>query len=179
MIMQRPGSGRGSRALLCVFAVVFGLLSVLEARAEDEGPEIQDYAEQRGGEIVGVGQLAIDGNRMICGKRPTVLDRSLDDFAAAYPGFLILNPDLMKRVPTVVQLWIYGHECAHQFIGRSEEAADCWAVQRGRRQGWLNESGIEQICAFLAPSRGSSVHAPGPERCAAMRICFAEAGGGQ
>ena len=53
----------------------------------------------------------------MCGQRPTVLDNNLDDYGAAYPGFLILNPKLLNRVSTPVKMWIYAHECGHQFRG--------------------------------------------------------------
>src|SRR5205807_10044255 len=110
--------------------------------------------------IVPVGQLQIDGNKLVCGQRPTVLDlakslhvdlelssvqthrprtdisgtrrRSRRQARAAYPGFLILNPQLLAKISTAVKLWIYSHECGHQFRGPDEETADCFAVQRGR-----------------------------------------------
>ena len=56
------------------------------------GPTPEEYAAKVGGDakIVPSGELAIDGRKVICGKRPTVLDNKLDDYGAAYPGFLIL-----------------------------------------------------------------------------------------
>jgi hypothetical protein len=49
--------------------------------------------------IVPVGILLIDGYKVFCSTRPTrVLDRKLDDFGAAYQGFLILNPKLLARI---------------------------------------------------------------------------------
>ena len=112
--------------------------------------------------------------RSICGKRPTVLDNKLDDYGAAYPGFLILNPKLLARVSTPVKLWIHAHECGHQFRGPDEETADCFAVQRGRRQGWLTPEGLEEVCKFISPAKGDSMHFSGSNRCEAMRKCYAD-----
>ncbi|MFV0297130.1 MAG: hypothetical protein ACK5JT_13540, partial [Hyphomicrobiaceae bacterium] len=140
------------------------------------GPTPEEYVGHVGGDarIVGVGKLMLDHNRRMCGKRPTVLDSQLDDYGAAYPGFLILNPKLMAKVPTVVKMWIYSHECGHQFRGPDEETADCFAVQRGRRQGWLKEAGLDQICNFIRPAKGDSMHFSGSHRCEAMRRCYAD-----
>jgi hypothetical protein len=101
------------------------------------GPTPEEYVSHVGGNalIIPSGELKLDGQKTICGKRPTVMDEQLDDYGAAYPGFLILNPKLLARVSTPVKLWIHAHECGHQFRGPDEETADCFAVQRGRRQG--------------------------------------------
>lgn len=136
-------------------------------------PTVREYAAHIGGaRIIKPGELVLDGYRIWCGKRPTVLDTSLDDYGAAYPGFLILNPRLIARVPTAVKLWIYSHECGHQFRGPDEELADCFAVQRGRRQRWLTTDGLDQICRFISPAKASSMHYSGSRRCELMRKCF-------
>jgi hypothetical protein len=116
----------------------------------------------------------IDGSRMLCGKRPTVLDNNLDDYGSAYPGFLILNPRLLDKIPPAVKKWIFAHECGHQFRGPDEATADCFAVQRGRRQGWLDEKGLEEVCAFMSPAKGDNMHFSGPQRCEAMKKCFVD-----
>ena len=150
--------------------VAFGPLSA-------EGPPTPDeYVAHVGGgaEIVPSGQLKLDNRRVICGQRPTVLDNQLDDYGAAYPGFLILNPRLLARVSTPVKLWIHAHECGHQFRGPDEETADCFAVQRGRREGWLSPDGLEEVCRFIAPAKGDSMHFAGSYRCEYMRKCYAD-----
>ncbi len=151
------------------------LLGAVAAQAES-GPTPDEYIAHTGGaaQLVPSGDLKLDGRRMVCGHRPTVLDSQLDDYGAAYPGFLILNPRLMTKVSTPVKLWIFAHECGHQFRGPDEEAADCFAVQRGRRQGWLTPEGVEEICAFIAPAKGDSMHVAGSYRCEYMRKCFAD-----
>lgn len=137
-------------------------------------PTPEQYVSHVGGgaKIIPVGQLVLDNRRLYCGQRPTVLDPKLDDYGAAYPGFLILNPRLLARVSTPVKLWIHAHECAHQFRGPDEETADCFAVQRGRREGWLTPEGLEEVCKFIAPARSTSMHLSGSHRCQAMRQCY-------
>lgn len=166
---------RLSGATAGAFAAIAGIAASL-AFAADKAPTPEEYVAHVGGNssIVPPGALKFDGERMICGHRPTVLDETLDDYAAAYPGFLIVNPKLMSRVSTPVKKWIFSHECAHQFRGPDEETADCFAVQRGRRQGWLNEAGIEEICEFIRPAKGDLMHFSGSHRCEVMRRCFGE-----
>jgi hypothetical protein len=85
-----------------------------------------------------------------------------------------MNPRLLERVSTPVKQWIYAHECGHQFRGPDEETADCFAVQRGRRQGWLKPEGLEEVCAFISPAKGDSMHLSGSYRCEYMRKCYAD-----
>jgi hypothetical protein len=104
-----------------------------------------------------------------------VLDPELDDYGAAYPGFLILDPKHLAAIKsTAVKLWIHAHECGHQFRGPDEETADCFAVQRGRRQGWLTPEGLDEICKFMAPAKGDNMHFTGTQRCQAMKQCYAD-----
>jgi hypothetical protein len=165
------------RNVLAQAAFIAAALGVAIAAAEPPPPTPEEYVQKVGGgaRIIPAGTLTIDGNKVICGQRPTVMDNTLDDYAAAYPGFLILNPKLLARVPsTVVKLWIHAHECGHQFRGPDEETADCFAVQRGRRQGWLTPQGLEEVCKFMAPAKGDHMHVNGVQRCEAMRVCFAD-----
>lgn len=140
------------------------------------GPTPEEYVSHVGGDakLVAAGELKLDGRKVLCGQRPTVLDNNLDDYGAAYPGFLILNPKLLGRVSTPVKLWIHAHECGHQFRGPDEETADCFAVQRGRRQGWLTPEGLEEVCRFIAPAKGDSMHFSGSHRCEVMRKCYVD-----
>ena len=140
-------------------------------------PTPEEYVNEAGGDarIVRAGELTIDGHKVTCGQRPTVLDSKLDDYGAAYPGFLILNPKYMGALKsTAVKMWIHAHECGHQFRGPDEETADCFAVQRGRRQGWLTEEGLEEVCKFMAPAKGDNMHFTGTQRCQAMKQCYAD-----
>ncbi len=164
----RSGLGRAATTAVALFAFV-------TAPHATAGPTPEEYSAHVGNaQIVQSGDLRLDGRRVYCGQRPTVLDNTLDDYGAAYPGFLILNPKLMNKVSTPVKMWIYAHECGHQFRGPDEETADCFAVQRGKRQGWLDENGLDEVCKFISPARGDSMHFSGSQRCAQMRKCYAD-----
>ena len=146
------------------------------ARSEEATPTPEEYISQIGGEahLLPPGEFVLDGRKQLCGQRPTVIDNTLDDYGAAYPGFLIMNPKLLNKVSTPVKQWIYAHECGHQFRGPDEETADCFAVQRGRRQGWLTPDGVEEICTFISPAKGDGMHFSGSHRCEYMRKCYAD-----
>jgi hypothetical protein len=161
------------RRAFAAAAIASTILSLSSPHAH-AGPSPEEYASHVGGDtlIVPPGDLRLDGRKAQCGQRPTVLDSQLDDYGAAYPGFLILNPRLMNKVSTPVKLWIYSHECGHQFRGPDEETADCFAVQRGRRSGWLTLEGLEEVCRFIAPAKGDSMHFSGGHRCEQMRRCY-------
>jgi len=130
------------------------------------------YLAWSGGKLIAAGGTEIDGRRMACGSSPTILDPHLSDFGASGHGFIVLNPSLFVGLPMPVKLWIFSHECAHQKVGADEGKADCVAVQRGRREGWLTESGLRQVCDFMKPARADSSHFSGPQRCEFMQRCF-------
>lgn len=158
-----------------VISLLLGASSLSVIAVADSPPTPEAYAAQVGGaKIVPPGQIKLDGRMMYCGTRPTVLDDKLDDYGAAYPGFLILNLRLLEKVSTPVKLWIYSHECGHQFRGPDEETADCFAVQRGRRQGWLTPEGLDEVCKFISPAKGDTMHFSGSHRCEYMRQCYAD-----
>jgi len=165
-----------------VFAALLAGVGLAAALAPDRAlaqgpPTPEEYIAHVGGDakLLAPGELTFDKKRkLFCGQRPTVLDSQLDDYGAAYPGFLILNPRLMAKVSLPVKMWIFAHECGHQFRGPDEETADCFAVQRGRREGWLTVEGLEEVCRFIAPAKGDSMHFAGSHRCAYMRTCYAD-----
>lgn len=162
--------------LVAFFCAIAAAASVTSGplRAAEDIPTPEEYTAHVGGDaaITPPGALKLDGQSMVCGQRPTVLDSQLDDYGAAYPGFLILNPRLLAKVSTPVKMWIYAHECGHQFRGPDEETADCFAVQRGRRQGWLTPGGLDEICQFISPAKGDTMHFAGSNRCSYMRRCY-------
>jgi hypothetical protein len=137
----------------------------------DPTPE-QYVAHFKRAKLVPVGELKIDSVAVDCGELPTVLDPGLDDYTASFAKFVIINPKLLKKQPTVVALWAYSVACGYTHLGYKPVEADCWAVQRGRRIGWLSSAGLEQVCKFIEPSKGSADHPRGNERCVRMRQCF-------
>ena len=118
----------------------------------------------------------MDGRRMACGNHPTVMDDRLDDFSAAYPKFTILNPRRLARLSSPVKFWVYEVACGFQMVGWDPARADCFAIERGKKAGWLTASGVDEICAFIAPTQPSEAtrQPPGPLRCERMRKCFSE-----
>lgn len=168
----------GQRLFAAIFGGAIAAAAVIAGcgQSATAGPTPEEYVAHVGPEakIVAAGDLKLDGRKMTCGQRPTVLDNQLDDYGAAYPGFLILNPRLISKVPTAVKQWIFAHECGHQFRGPDEETADCFAVQRGRRQGWLTVDGLDEICKFISPAKGDSMHFSGSHRCETMRKCYSD-----
>ena len=50
--------------------------------------------------IVPAGEFKLDGHRLYCGTRPTVIDNKLDDYAASYPGYVIMN--CMTSAPSTI-----------------------------------------------------------------------------
>ncbi|MGV1014315.1 MAG: hypothetical protein ACOYB4_05025 [Methyloceanibacter sp.] len=174
-------TGRTNYCVAWVCALVFALCASLahEAHAQEwvyqgsktSGPTIDAYAKQVGPEatIVDHGALSIDGKSVNCGKRPTVLNPNFDSWGGAFPGFLILNTKKISGLSTQVKLYIYSHECGHQFVGADEIKADLFAIRRGVKWGWLDAQGMEDICTFISQLKGDSVHPPGPKRCETMR----------
>jgi len=166
-------------AWVCALAFVLCPALAGEARAQEwvykpstsSGPTIDAYMKQVGPEasIVPHGTLTIDGKAVNCGKRPTVLNPNFDSWGGAFPGFLILNTNKISGLTTQVKLYIYSHECGHQFVGADEIQADLFAIRRGLKWGWLDAQGMEDICTFISQLKGDSVHPPGPKRCETMR----------
>jgi hypothetical protein len=159
-----------------MFTASIPALALSDQPNPDEVPTPEEYAAQAGSDAVVLppGAFKLDGRQQWCGKRPVVVDDQLDDYGAAYPGFLIFNSKLMEKVSTPVKRWIFAHECGHQFRGPDEATADCFAVQRGRREQWLNQAGLEEVCNFISPARGDTMHFSGSYRCEYMRKCFTD-----
>ena len=140
------------------------------------GPSLEEYLKQIGpdGKVIAHGKLKIDGKSVNCGKRPTVINPNFDSWGGAFPGFLILNTKKISGLSTQVKLYVYSHECGHQFAGADETKADLFAIRRGVKWGWLDAQGMEEICVFISQLKGDSVHAPGPKRCEIMRKYYRE-----
>jgi hypothetical protein len=140
------------------------------------GPSLDEYLKEIGpdGKLIAHGALKLDGKAANCGKRPTVLNPNFDSWGGAFPGFLILNTKKINGLSTQVKLYIYSHECGHQFIGADETQADLFAIRRGVKYGWLDAQGMEDICTFISQLKGDSVHPPGPQRCETMRKYYRE-----
>ncbi len=122
--------------------------------------------------LIRPGQLLIDGLRVRCGSTPVLISRRHPDFGAARPGLIILNPVKLQNLPRGARLLVYYHECAHQHVGGSELAADCWAVQKVRREGLMDRAGLGQACSFIKGLPANRRHPPGNLRCNHMKRCY-------
>lgn len=154
-----------------VFAAAIGLavaIPLLHALPVQSKPK---------GKVVAAGTLNIAGRRMSCGRTPTLISETFWDYGGAKKGMIILNPTKMNGLSDAVRLYVYAHECGHQVYGPREIRADCYAVERGKREGWLKEEGMEEVCSFITPHPGDWIHPPGPKRCEIMRACYDKAKG--
>jgi hypothetical protein len=107
-----------------------------------------------------------------CGGANTFVVPGLADIAMARPEGIFLRSDFFM-LPGIVQVFTYAHECAHlAAVGGNESAADCWAVQLGRNQGWLTGPGLQVVGQFFINNPGDWTHAPGPQRVALMWQCM-------
>jgi hypothetical protein len=176
---MRNGRARPYLALsgALIFAVCAGF-SVPAAAQEwvfrgnpNTGPTVDAYVKEVGPDasVVEHGALRIDGKAVNCGRRPTVINPNFDSWGGAFPGFVILNTKKISGLTTQVKLYIYSHECGHQFEGADEIKADLFAIRRGVKWGWLDAQGMEDICTFISQLKGDSVHPPGRKRCDVMR----------
>ena len=140
-------------------------------------PTVAEYLAHGGphARFVPAGALTFEGKPFVCSRFPTIFNARLDDYGAAYFGFVLLNPARIESLPLIVKRYAYAHECGHQYVGYDEGEADCFAVRRGRAQGWLDDKGMDAICDFISRSRGDSAHAFGVRRCEMMRRCFSRA----
>lgn len=94
--------------------------------------------------------------------------------------YILLDPELMRRLPKPLQIFFYVHECAHHKLGhwynptgKSEKEADCWAIEYGRDRGILQRQMVVDFEPWLAKSRGSAFgHLPGRERVQHLLACF-------
>ncbi|MEM1371440.1 MAG: hypothetical protein AAGG72_04320 [Pseudomonadota bacterium] len=94
--------------------------------------------------------------------------------------YILMDPELLRRLPTKLQHFFYEHECAHHVLGHwfnptinSEREADCWAIKKHRDEGHLTRQEVVNFAPWLKSSRGSPWgHLPGPERAKHLVACF-------
>jgi hypothetical protein len=137
-------------------------------------PEEQASALDQG-KLVQPGRLVVAGRRLTCGPTATLL-RDFEGFAVS-STVIMLNMQALKDLPRPVQWLIYYHECGHILYGPSETAADCYAIRRARREGWLSKAGLEDICAVFNIAGHGPVHPDPEQRCDQLRQCFAKKSG--
>jgi hypothetical protein len=102
---------------------------------------------------------------------------NLRDVGRARPGFpptIELNPTLLRQLPGKMQLFWYGHECAHHVLSlNTEPRADCWSIQNGKMQGLFSRTDVLEMQQYLLGLPGSPWgHLPGEERAKLLLACF-------
>jgi hypothetical protein len=127
------------------------------------------------GKFVAPGRLVVAGRKLSCGKTATLL-RDFEGFAVS-STVIMLNLEALKDLPRQVQWLIYYHECGHIIYGPNETSADCYAVRRARREGWLDEKVLGDICAVFNIAGHGDLHPDPVQRCNDLRQCFVKKSG--
>jgi len=154
-------------------AARLGILLALFLALVAVNPE-EDVAAYDQGRLVAPGRLVIAGRRLSCGATATLV-RDFEGFAVS-STVIMLNMQALDPLPRQVQWLIYYHECGHILYGPSETSADCYAVRRARREGWLNDQALNDICAVFNIAGHGPVHPDPQARCDQLRQCFGKAG---
>jgi hypothetical protein len=123
------------------------------------------------------GTVQIGSRTLKCGRVRNVLDARLPNLGLSVPDnrLLVVNPVLLARQPETVRLFVFHHECGHHHIGADELKADCWAVRQGVKDGWLNKTGLTQVCGSFRGAPATPTHPSGAQRCSNLDRCFAAA----
>jgi len=119
--------------------------------------------------------VTLAGRKMSCGKADIMVDHSLPSEGGAGETILILNPTMLNQQPPTVRLFVFTHECGHLSVGDSELKADCFAVNRGVREGWLTRQGLREVCDSFEGAPETPTHPSAKRRCANLDRCFAKA----
>ena len=159
----------GFLAVALMGATLGTLCATTGARAQDA-----DEIVLRG-TLYEAGDYEVGGRVPACGRTRTVLTADLGDYGASIGAFIVLNPTRLNRLSAATRLFVYSHECAHQLYGQGEERADCYAAKRGKAEGWLRDTDIEQVCRIFPHKSRSPDHPDRAARCDAIRACFAGA----
>ena len=119
--------------------------------------------------------VTLAGRKVSCGKADIYVDHDLPSEGGAGDTVLILNPDMMNQQPPAVRLFVFSHECGHISGGDSELDADCFAVNRGVRERWLDRKGLTEVCDSFEGAPETDSHPSAKRRCANLDRCFAKA----
>ncbi len=129
-------------------------------------------AEPDSGAVQRDGSIRIAGRSLRCLSVRNIVDTRLPNLGAAAPGVLVINPRLMQREPETVRLFVFHHECGHHHRGASELAADCYAVDQGVREKWLDERALKQVCSSFGNAPETQTHPSGERRCRNLDRCY-------
>jgi hypothetical protein len=149
-----------------VFVGIIAMAAVATGHHTEASPAVRDAKD---------GTLEIAGRSVRCGRVRNVLDARLPNLGIAIPGrgVLVINPSILQRYPESVRLFVYHHECAHHHVGGDEMKADCWAVDRGVRDGWLDKVKLTEVCRSFGNAPATPTHPSAASRCRNLERCFA------
>lgn len=175
-------------------------LSALAALAMIAAPALAMSDGEDGAEVAGKGSAAtkqspfagldrIAGVELACKDfrgQPvkTIEMANLGDVGRAWlisrVPLIALDPTIMRTLPAKLQLFFFGHECAHHVLAHSyvlsttmESDADCWSIRNGRDRGLFSRDDVVNFAPWLMKSTGSPWgHLPGPERSRHLLKCF-------
>jgi hypothetical protein len=119
--------------------------------------------------------VTLAGRKVSCGKADIMIDRELPSEGGAGDTVLILNPNMLNQQPPTVRLFVFTHECGHISVGDSELDADCFAVNRGVRERWLDRKGLSEVCDSFEGAPETDTHPSAKRRCTNLDRCFAKA----
>jgi hypothetical protein len=119
--------------------------------------------------------VTLGGRKVQCNNAQIMIDRSLPSEGGAGDDFVILNPDMLKAQPETVRIFVFKHECGHLTVGDSELKADCFAVQQGVREHWLDRKGLDQVCQSFDGAPETDTHPSAARRCRNLDQCYAAA----
>lgn len=134
-------------------------------------------------------EITLDGHPLQCRdfRGRTVMNMRADQLGDVARAWVInrmpviaLDVERMKTLPPKLQVFFFGHECAHHRLGHtynasldSENEADCWSIKTARKRGYFGRPDVEAFTPHFAKSRGSRFgHLPGPQRVARLLQCF-------
>lgn len=151
-------------------SLVFAALCLLPGLASLE----PQAAPAERGKLVAPGRLVVAGRKLTCGSTPTLI-REFEGIAVS-STVIMLNMTALTGLPRTVQWLIYYHECGHILYGPKETAADCYAVRRAKRERWLNQENLADICTVFNIAGHGPVHPDPQDRCNRLRQCFSKKG---
>ncbi|MGC1711330.1 MAG: hypothetical protein WA717_07000 [Methyloceanibacter sp.] len=161
---------RSAARVIAPIALMLALALCVAAIMPEEEASALDQ-----GKLVQPGRLVVGGRKLSCGATATLL-RDFEGFAVS-STVIMLNMQALKDLPRPVQWLIYYHECGHILYGPGETSADCYAVRRARREGWLNEKALDDVCAVFNIAGHGPVHPDPEQRCNDLRQCFSKKSG--
>ena len=162
-------------ALLCWVLIAVATMSPGNIRAEG-GPRRSNTSSRWAAMPASSrGELTIDGHKLICGKRPTVLDSKLDDYGAAFPGIPHPQPEAAGQDQVAAREAVDPRPRVRPPVSRTRRGDGrllCRAAGTATRR--LTPQGLEDVCTFMAPAKADNVHFTGTQRCEAMKACYVD-----